>query len=69
MQGQCGEDTSWREVHIFLEGFLEIFGGLFWCRVNVGKKREIGNGKSCLQLTRLLPVNTRGKGVPKGRGL
>ena len=34
--------------------------------------KETGNGKSCLQLTRLLlvlPVNTRGKGVPKGRGL
>lgn len=63
-------------MELFVEGFLKIllvdFWWIFLCRVSVGKKREMGNGKSCLQLTRLLlvlPVNTRGKGVPKGRGL
>ena len=44
--GQLREDTCWREVEPFIEGFLMIFFvGFFWCRVSVGKKtcwREMG---------------------------
>ena len=63
------------ETHSALNFFQHNFLVEFWCRRVSGVKEDMcrrGKWKNFLRLTRgdlLLPVNTRGKGVPKGRGL